>query len=431
MCGIRMKRITVLTLIFILLVLPIISIDTIEPAIITNIESKGNLSYTPNPNIYVDEFADFATEGFLGSGTVGAPFYIDDLIFNSTGNLIEIRDTDAYVEIRNCYFTKNAAAPSTIGIYLYNASHVTVKNCIFFNISSVADVNWFSTDFTLVDCVSNGTSGAYVDAWVSPNVNITGNTLDGVYDGGQITIDFCNDSFIFDNTLNSAHIGVEHSNGTIVRENDIDHDFISVYESKGVFVQDNNLIGNLGYPAIQMHTCTNCTVENNEASDYLDSDGTYYVTQSVEIVLVNNSAQLDGFATNADFGFNVEHSSQCHLENNTADGFLHSGFRFYNVSDTDVHNNTAVDNDYWGFSADESYRLEFTNCTAHNNPKRGFGIYDSNETYIGHCVSIENGNDGYYIINCLDTSMFYCNAILNEYCGFVLSGGSNNLLWDC
>ena len=65
-------------------------------------------AYTPHNPIYIDGNADFASqasaEGWPGDGSAGNPYIIEGYDINaSTTNGIDIRNTDVYFVIRDCY----------------------------------------------------------------------------------------------------------------------------------------------------------------------------------------------------------------------------------------------------------------------------------------------------------------------------------------
>ena len=155
-----LKKYSVVMLVLALLVVSILPFDLMN-SVDNNPDPTltHSLSYTPHSNIYVEHFDNFTTEGFSGNGIDGDPFYIEGLNFTDAGNLIEIRDTTAYVEIRDCYFSETVL--SSTAILLHNASYVTVKNCVFENIGASADVEWYSNNFTFIDNDINGTTSSF------------------------------------------------------------------------------------------------------------------------------------------------------------------------------------------------------------------------------------------------------------------------------
>ena len=417
-----------MALVLILLMLPILPFETMDSFDVNSAPTSApSLSYTEHANIFVDEFSDFSSEGFSGSGSEGSPFYIEGLNFTSSGTLIEIRDTDAYVEIRDCYFSETA--PTSTAILLHNASYVTVKDCVFENISASADVEWYSNNFTFIDNDINGTSSSWINLWLSSDAIISRNTMD-CPDFSFIKTLYCNNSYIGDNTLYNIYVEITQSNDSVISNNEITGGSIVVVSSSRVLIENNSLRDDTD-SAFGIWDSSNCTLRGNDALNFHDEDGTYYVTGSLKIILENNTAVLDEYSTSSDYGFNIKDSTECHLENNSASSFLHFGFHIYNSSKTTAYNNSAFDNEIGGFYVKYSNELVMNNCSAWDNWDYGFGLYDSNYTEMHFCTSVDNVQEGFMLVGCYDGLVYYCQAILNGWQGFRIDSSNHTFMWDC
>ena len=145
-----MKK-TYKTFLIIILVLPfLLNMISLGSSPITTIEYKMNVvSYTPSGAIDIDGNQDFddtaEAEGWPGSGTVDDPYVISGLNISSTSlNQIDIRDTTAYYQIKNCYIAYQPPGgpviTQPIGIQLSNTTNGYIENNTYKSISPKINV---------------------------------------------------------------------------------------------------------------------------------------------------------------------------------------------------------------------------------------------------------------------------------------------------
>ncbi len=100
---------------------------------VTDINSSIPQSSAVHSPIYIDGNA--ALDSFFsGNGTDGTylnPYIIENYIIdaNGAGSAIEIRNTNKYIIIRNCYINESGTGSNIAGINLYSSANVTITDC--------------------------------------------------------------------------------------------------------------------------------------------------------------------------------------------------------------------------------------------------------------------------------------------------------------
>ena len=90
-------------------------------------------SYTPHDSISIDDNADFASQGWPGSGINGDPYIIEGLSIEERGAAcISITGTTVYFKIKDCLLQKppTYAGKKDSGVFLENVANGIVLNCI-------------------------------------------------------------------------------------------------------------------------------------------------------------------------------------------------------------------------------------------------------------------------------------------------------------
>ena len=124
-----------------LLTLLIIGMFPVMLTGITNIVNMGVSknsylpSYSEHVPILIDGTEEFELQGYSGSGTVGDPYIISGLNITTYSSIfaIEIRDTQAYFIIQNCFIWQRY---STSSIYLENITHGVVEDSLIISVST-------------------------------------------------------------------------------------------------------------------------------------------------------------------------------------------------------------------------------------------------------------------------------------------------------
>lgn len=89
--------------------------------------------YSVHPPIRIFSDADFASQGWPGSGTFVDPYVIEGLHITTPDAGIVIKDTSAYFVVRSCVF-EGGDSPVSAGVYLENAHNGVVEDCLFLDL---------------------------------------------------------------------------------------------------------------------------------------------------------------------------------------------------------------------------------------------------------------------------------------------------------
>ncbi|MBN2230857.1 MAG: right-handed parallel beta-helix repeat-containing protein [Candidatus Thorarchaeota archaeon] len=422
-----MKKIHVILIVLMLFLVPILRLYPIAPEEEIVIRSVSTPAYTEHAKINVTDNSEFASQGFTGNGILGDPYLLEGVNITDSGTLINIQDTTAYVEIRDCYFS--GTTPITKAIELNNADHVTVQGCKFSDVGG-ANVQ-SSNNFSFIENEINGTSNFGVYLWSCPFGNISDNMIDGRPIGKQIVLMYSDGSSTNGNTLYNTDISYVSSNSSLISTNEIiEGGHISVSESEYVLVQNNVLIESIGYPAISIWSSSYCNVTSNSVLDCRDEEGTFRVWGSANVILADNIVTITEYSIYTNYGFNVEESSDCLLKNNSASSYLTAGFRVHTSNDITMDNNSAHHNTI-GFMTFYANNLYLNNCIADDN-EFGFELHLSDNIWVDYCRAEDNTKEGIKIIECNDGSILHTFAFRNGYDGFVIGGVSERTwFWDC
>ncbi len=99
--------------------------------------SLAKNQYEIRTPIYISSNNDFASQGFLGSGTSDDPYVISGFFISKpSGNVIEIADVDSYFIIRDNELNGKGGPEWGNGIALFNTNHGTIENNIITSCSA-------------------------------------------------------------------------------------------------------------------------------------------------------------------------------------------------------------------------------------------------------------------------------------------------------
>ncbi|MFX1482822.1 MAG: NosD domain-containing protein [Promethearchaeota archaeon] len=109
--------------------------------------------------IYIDDNDDFRALGFQGEGTEEEPYVIENLVIEtSINNLIHVRDTTAYFEIRDCEL--DGLTRDHYGILLWNVRNAKITSNVIQNcrdgiyLDTILDS--FVSENTISNCLDRG-----------------------------------------------------------------------------------------------------------------------------------------------------------------------------------------------------------------------------------------------------------------------------------
>ncbi|MHA2265333.1 MAG: right-handed parallel beta-helix repeat-containing protein, partial [Candidatus Thorarchaeota archaeon] len=211
--------------------------------------------YTNHVPIVIDGDSDFTSQGWPGSGSEGDPYVIYGLriSYDLGVPLIQIWNTDAYFEIRDCLIDQDSF---TIAVELTNTSHAALEYVTVFSAGEgihLDNANNTRIDHVFCDAVLQG---AYVDMshssdfsysnfssfdWdamyilMSNDVTISHNKLEA-YDSGLVITSsnntICIDTEVTVRASQTAVFSISNHDATFVR--------LTVHQSATAFYAMNN-----------------------------------------------------------------------------------------------------------------------------------------------------------------------------------------------
>ncbi|MFX0094968.1 MAG: right-handed parallel beta-helix repeat-containing protein, partial [Candidatus Hodarchaeota archaeon] len=208
---------------------------------------KGSqLGYTSSPPISITANSDFQSYASQGNGTKISPYVIQGLNITNTStadNLIDITNTDAYFQIKNCFLKGGNR-----GISLEGVTNGEIAN----------------------NFISNNTQSAIAVLFSSDNNTISSNTIINTEDG--ISISSCENNLINNNTvINTDGVGIHiYSNS---QNNTLSNNY----------AQDNILDG------IRLTSSSKNKLINNTLDDNYGA-GINLFSSSDHNILLNNTA---------------------------------------------------------------------------------------------------------------------------------------------
>jgi len=214
--------------------------------------------------ILIDNDLDFALQCWPGNGTEDDPFRLEGLAISTDKVCVNISNTAAHFVIRNCLFQFNISTYSGFGVYITNASFVTVVQC---SIAQLGTGMWLAgcKDCTVLDTtiscwwdairvlsssrvrissVSIAGAGEGVRFYNSTSCSITSSFFE--VQGGAISCRESAECIIDSNTEKGGLSGVVLSGGT--RNSNVTHNTLILNYWHGIYISeyshDNTVYGN-------------------------------------------------------------------------------------------------------------------------------------------------------------------------------------------
>ena len=338
------KKLTKITcfLFIITITLLLILINNNENTYARDLSQEGNfsstISYTTFSPIYIDDDTDFITYGFLGSGTAGDPYLIQDYhIQNLFGDAIHIQATTKHFKILDCLIENSRTA-----IVLFNIAPGT----------AIVEGNTIR---------NNERTFYYYEADLTA---ITNNIFQN--NEYSMSLEYCESLTITHNTFTDTGINIFYESDPLHNPSTYTFDNNSIGPKPiGWFAgQDNFAISSSDYGQIFLISCSNVTVENQIIYRPLRGICIYDCSEikaqnnncGIDIIGTSNSEISNNLGKNkflsisySDFifvhhntmnnGFYNYNSNFITLTNNTCQGGL-SGIYFDGCSSCSIRNNT-------------------------------------------------------------------------------------------
>lgn len=305
-----------------------------------------------NP-ITINSDTDFVDQGWLGSGTVQAPYVITNLEINgSGGHCIQIHNTRAHFVISDCILY-GATSARMAGIFLGNVSNGQIDNN---TCSGINSENW-----------------NYAGIWLefTSNIMITNNTC--INDGYGI--------ILWDLFGSASNTNIVIQNNTCSKNN---HG-IALYSSNSNQIIGNICTENNGDGGIHLVNSFENIIENNTCVDNSGVAGIWLLFSNSTIV-VNNSCNRNNY------GIFLSSSNNNELISNLCNNNSINGFWVSNSDHNTFYNNTVTFNSRGGiYFRGGSYSSDYNSIS--------LNIFEKNSDYEACDNGTENSFDYNYWFN--------------------------------
>ncbi len=181
--------------------------------------------YTYSPPMVINSNADFATEGWSGSGILGDPYIIELLEFTDTidGACVSISSTTAHFRIVDCTFS-----PTSLGsaLDIDNAQNGLIWGCV--TTANAHSINVFaSASIDLFECTLSGTCVIFEQ---SEDCDVHFCSIDGAPGDGVYLVDCSSNMRIGESNISNnaaSGISIELTDNTlivnnVIRDNSLD-----------------------------------------------------------------------------------------------------------------------------------------------------------------------------------------------------------------
>lgn len=277
----------------------------------------------PSNPIIIWNNDDFINYGFSGEGSKENPYLIENLeIITEYIYGINIKNTDKYFVIRNCYVDA-----SEIGIYLDNIANETaiiIENICTDNEIGIKVSDSDEISITKNECLENDYyAGAGIVVLNSNRCNLTQN--------------YCYSNEFFGIKLENTESCYVYNNTCIANEGYFQGAGIYVYVSDNTILEHNVCRGNM-LDGIHIHLSENTFVVDNLCEEnYVRG---LYMRLSYHTVIANNTILSNlNWGGQISHGMEIEYSSFFNLTGNTIDSNRGNGITLRQTSDSHIHSN--------------------------------------------------------------------------------------------
>ncbi|TFG13140.1 hypothetical protein EU537_07470, partial [Candidatus Thorarchaeota archaeon] len=449
-----------LVLVFILAMVLVIAAgeEDVGPSASLEVEEQAHASsYTPHAPITITSNADFAAQGWPGSGTKGDPYVIEGLNITDERHCIDIRETTVHFLIRNCLLSSYEYT-ITSGVIFLNVTHGSVIDCSIEyhdqGIHLADSTNCVLTNNTVTEARdgsgivlnrAHNNTLAYNRAirnyyhgiviYYSDNCTIEHNTAsENSRDG--VSLDTSSNCTLMNNTLSNnsnSGIEVERSQSCALINNSVTNNSLhAIYLKCAVdsTLTDNTLEGNglfiWGFDVSNwLHNMSGNTV-NGKPLGYL----THLVGASLDVgaygqlIVVNCSSSIfeHGVVNSATVGFQIAYSEDCKVTDSLASHNCAYGFHICYSDNFSITNSTAMNNRY-GLYIEFSQNCFIENNTATDNSEYGFHLSFSYNCSLTNNTAANNENGFYF--QCSDEGTLTNNTAYCNVKGFYLHDSDN------
>jgi parallel beta-helix repeat protein len=390
-------------------------------------------SLTIHAPITIDGNAALDTFCTLGDGTFGNPYIIENYSIDGLGNEgIDIRNTDKYLEIRNCkvengtygiYFnnctrvnvTNNQVGKSAYGIYLGGS----VNNTIFNNSADYNNVYGIyltgSSNNSIMDnnATNNGWHGIYLKTY-SNNNSVNGNTANYCsYEGIYLSKSY-NNSISANYLKETGGLLLTYSTGNTLTANLLDNCGFRTTNSSNNSIDTSNKVNGKSLRYYE-----------NQTGVFLSS-----ISDVGQVLLVrcNNSLIEYMKFTNCTGGIILENSSHNAISNMKVSNCTQIAISLTNSLNNTISNNIA-DNSMYGLVITGSSNNSISNNTLHNNAL-GMGIvFSSTNNTVSNNSAFENHVNGILFMTSSNNTVWN-NTFIDNYYSNADSDSESYNIWD-
>jgi parallel beta-helix repeat protein len=356
------------------------------------------------------------TESWLGDGNKTNPIQISGFnISNSTGNLIDLRNVDIFVEISG-----NSLNGGFDAIYLSNTSHISIIDNQITNPShagiflsesnncSIITNRIANTGFTGIwlegskyseiadnNIVTTGSDGISLHSYSSySKISLNNVSYAGHY--GIYVADSANSQLVENFVHRSAYAGLEisYSANSLIRSNiifkNVQAHSIAASNSPNTIVSHNTIFGAI----TELFTPLGITVRNSPNSQVYENSvqGDYY---GIYLNFSDNSTVYENALDNSSIGIAIHHASgRINIYSNMISNSRLGGIEFYELENAYFYHNTIVNSTYYQLYLDASSNntIKHNDFINTNNYYSSQG-YDNGNTGLKNNISFNHWND--------------------------------------
>ena len=394
--------------------------EIISPTNVSSWEPWVNFPlYDSHDPIYIEGNVNFTAENGVigGNGIQSDPYIIEGWgISVSSANGIEIRNTDMYFIIRNCYVHDgryNDIDETYDGIYFYKVQNGQIENTS--SLRNDCGIYLCYSNYNLIsnNNASNNMNGIYLCGSSNNNTlsnNSASNNCYGIY------LHYSNYNNIYNNSAldNSYSVGLEGSSCSTLVNNTFVNNGIRIFG------------WNVGHFTTHNINTTN-SVNGKPIYYYKNQNGSNIDGLSVgQVILANctNFTVKNVACSNSSIGAELAYCNNCSIENSTFNNGT-DGIYLYRSRYNTLVNNTVSNNRCYGIHLYGSNYNSILNSNASTN--RNYGIYVYYSSYNKISYNRANLNDGFgiYMEHSSNNNISNNGVNSNDYLGIYLYCYSN------
>ncbi|MHA1484395.1 MAG: NosD domain-containing protein, partial [Candidatus Thorarchaeota archaeon] len=388
------------------------------------------VAYDTHDPIVIANDSDFidqaTTEGWVGDGSEGNPYLIEDLEILTTDSCISITDVSLHFVIQSCFLGSDAGWSFGAGVFLDNATHASIESCIFdaksggvvaqdspecyiFNntvqMSNYGFMLSSSANCTLMDNMVDIAwgSGSWIDN--SPGCILINNSMISGHEGMYIWSS--SNCTLIDNNIQSSEIGIEIQDSSFCELTGNTLEGASQYDLSLAYSNQCNLTDNvfqargLSFSGWMMehwvHELTGNLVRGRPLAYFVDLENSAIdVSGYSQVILVNGTNVIlrDGNFSSLSSGMTMVYCDTCAFVNNSVDDNAYAGIYIEQSTNCSSIDNRLAGNDNYGVMVQSaSYTTILNNNISETET---FGLWISGSPY---CTVNESEfvNDGVYL----------------------------------